>query len=96
MKLEPNCLNEKFGNIFFNAGVNRGKPENYLAFKRLFSTIHGRTLKTLVIGVDEVSFLADARLISHPQLVSQVHEALSLPGRFLRFESESPFLYFQF
>ena len=90
MKLEPNCLNEKFGSVFFNAGVNRGKPEDYLALKRLFSTIHGRTLKTLVIGVDEVSFLADAtidaRLISHPQLVSQVHEALSLPGRFLRWQ----------
>lgn len=86
LKYEPDYLNLRLGQTFFNAGVNYGKSEDHLAFVRLFKHQFGQFPKTLVVGLDVHGFndnlSTDARLLNNRQLAAEVPEAIPFADRF--------------
>jgi|GEM_PF-2005355 len=90
LKLEPNYLEDKTGLRFFNAGVNYGKPEDYLAFLRLYRQHFERAPEMLVVGVDVVAFSdgspMDARLLGNSKLCGTVPDIIPFEDRFHRWK----------
>ncbi len=88
LKLEPDYLQQKFGHEFFNAGVNYGKPEDFLALLRFYYQRFQRYPCTIVLGLDVNAFSdvtpVDARLLASPDLASQIPEAIPWRDRFQR------------
>ena len=90
LKYEPAYLEQYVGHNFFNAGVNYGKPEDFLAFVRYFENRFKRLPKTIVIGLDVHGFngqlKTDARLLNNHPLASQIPEAIPFSDRFQSFK----------
>ena len=88
MKLEPDYLERQTGYPFFNAGMNHGKPEDFLAFLRYYQDTFLQAPAMVVIGLDVQSFTdgspPDARLLSHSELARRVPEAIDLSDRMQR------------
>ncbi len=86
LKYEPAYLRSRTGQTFYNAGVNYGKPEDYLAMLRYYQRRFGRMPKTVLIGLDVHGFnhqlKTDARLLSHKQLVSCIADTVPWRDRF--------------
>lgn len=90
LKLEPAYLQEKLGHDFFNAGVNYGKPEDFLAMLRLYQSHVGTLPRTVVLGLDVHGFSPtlpmDARLLSNQHLAGEIQELIPLDDRFNRWK----------
>ena len=90
LKLEAEYLNRKTGLRFFNAGVNFGKPEDYLAFFRHHIETFQVAPQMVVLGVDIVAFSngtpTDARLLGNASLARQVPDIIPLEDRFHRWK----------
>lgn len=88
LKLEPDYLEERTGYRFFNAGMNYGKTEDFLAFLRYYHDTFGQTPKMVVVGLDVNAFTdgspPDARLLSNTALACRVPEAINLSDRMHR------------
>lgn len=85
LKLEPSYLQLVTGLSFFNAGVNYGKPEDYLAILRCYQELHGKSPKLVLLGLDPIALSEaqpiDARLLGHPMLAKQIPELVSFKER---------------
>jgi hypothetical protein len=85
MKLEPDYLQQVSGQRFFNAGVNYGKPEDYLAWLRLYHDRYESWPRTIIIGIDSSAFSSaipvDARLINSPDLATRIPETITWVDR---------------
>jgi hypothetical protein len=81
LKLEPEYLEKLTGLRFYNAGVNHGRPEDWLALVRLFRDTQGHYPKVVVLGVDVTSFEdrtpPDLRLVASSDLRARVPESIS-------------------
>lgn len=90
MKLQPDYLEQRTGLKSFNAGVDHGRPEDFLAFWRFYQQQYGTYPSLLVVGLDIAAMSAavpiDARLLSDPHLGSLVPEASGLTGRYRRWQ----------
>ncbi len=88
LKFEPDFAEQVMGQGFLNAGVNHGKPEDYLAMLRLYRKRFGCMPKTLVVGLDVSAFNeslpVDARLLNHSELARQIPDVIPLADRFHR------------
>ena len=88
LKLEPDFLERQTGYRFFNAGMNYGKPEDFLAFLRYYHDTFERAPKMVVLGLDVNAFTdgspPDARLLSNTTLAPRVPEAINLSDRLHR------------
>ncbi len=88
LKLEPDYLQQKFGHKFFNAGVNFGRPEDFLALLRFYQQQFHRLPQTVVLGLDVNAFSdanpADARLLASPELAPLIPDAIPWRDRFQR------------
>ncbi len=87
-KIEPRHLQAETGQTFFNAGVNYAQQEDSLAWFRYYQDVFQRSPKTIVLGLDVASFSprarADARLLNHAVLSSQIPDVLRRRDRFSR------------
>lgn len=54
-KFEPEYLERKCGCVFFNAGVNHGRPVDYLAWIRWYQDQWDRLPEMVIIGIDTES-----------------------------------------
>ena len=88
LKLEPDYLERQTGYRFFNAGMNHGKTEDFLAFLRYYEDACGRPPKMVVLGLDVNAFTdgspPDSRLLSNKELASRVPEAIRWSDRMQR------------
>ena len=86
LKYEPAYLKERLGQSFFNAGVNYGKSEDYLAFLRFYENQFGCLPQTVIIGLDVHGFndhlSTDSRLLNNRQLICSIPEAIPFSDRF--------------
>ena len=113
LKFEPEYLQTRTSQTFFNFAVNHGRPEDFLATVRYYRDRFGFCPKTVLIGVDVASlndvipnaigsllFCWMAPNTWNYQLRLSLGTALVLSALLvvciLRFDAESPFLYFQF
>ena len=89
LKFEPERIQHHTGLSAFNAGVNYGKPEDFLALWRFFRTHHHSTPKLLLVGVDTSALSSDARfddrLLACPDLIDQIADAVPWSDRFHRY-----------
>jgi hypothetical protein len=90
LKLEPDYLTRHTGVPFFNAGVNHGKAEDYLALLRYYRQALKRSPQVVVLGLDVCGFAetspVDARLLSQPELAQLVPEAVAFRDRYRRWQ----------
>lgn len=88
LKFEPDYLQKQTGLTFFNAGVNYGKPEDFLALFRYWRDTRKNAPKMLIVGVDVIAFTdglpPDARLLGNSSLACRVPEAISVSDRMQR------------
>ena len=81
LKIEPDYLREKTGLQFFNAGVNHGRPTDFLAIVRWYQQHWGRYPKVVVLGIDSAALSdmvpLDARIATERRLANVVPEAIS-------------------
>ncbi len=88
LKLEPDYLEQRTGYRFFNAGVNYGRTEDFLALLRYYRDTFARAPKMVVVGLDVNSFTngspPDARLLSNSALVSRIPESITFADRMQR------------
>ncbi len=89
LKFEPEYLQSRTSQTFFNFAVNHGRPEDFLAIVRYYYDRNGYFPKTLLIGVD-VSSLNDvvpndARLSAEPRLYSLARDTSWWTDEFDRF-----------
>ena len=89
LKFEPEYLQTKTSQTFFNFAVNHGRPEDFLAIIRYYRNRYGCFPKTLLIGVDIASLNDvvpnDARLCAEPRLYSFARDTSSWNDGFERF-----------
>jgi hypothetical protein len=90
LKVEPDYLERRLGGSFFNAGVDHGRPEDFLALLRWYVDRFGHHPETIVLGLD-IAALADkpgpdAQLLTNAQLVRWIPEAVTLEDRCLRWK----------
>lgn len=89
LKFEPEYLQARTSQRFFNFAVNHGRPEDFLAIVRYYRHRFGCFPKTVLIGVDIASLNDvvpnDARLCSEPRLYSFARETSSWSDDFERF-----------
>ncbi len=89
LKFEPEYLQARTSQTFFNFAVNHGRPEDFLAIVRYYHHRFGCFPKTLLIGVDIASLNDvvpnDARLCSEPRLYCFASETSSWSDNFERF-----------
>jgi hypothetical protein len=82
LKFEPEYLSEKTGLTFFNAGVNHGRPADFLAIIRWYQQRWKTLPKMVVLGVDSASLCEsiplDARITTEPRLAQVIPEAITL------------------
>lgn len=80
MKLEPEHVQRLTGRRFFNAGVNYGRPEDFLALLRWYRDTFDRWPRDVILGLDVAAFVShpgiDARLVGHEELARQIPEAI--------------------
>ena len=85
MKLEPDYLEQVTGKSFFNAGVNYGKPEDFLAWLRLYQSKYDGWPEIVVIGIDPSSLSremkSDPRLMTTRELARQISDRISIKDR---------------
>ncbi len=90
MKLEPDYLEQQTGYRFFNAGVNYGTPEDWLALVRYYPQAVGHAPRIILLGLDVSAFSerlpVDARLLTLPPLAGQIPEAIRLRDRGRRWQ----------
>lgn len=88
-KIEPRYLEEKTGQPFFNAGVNHGRPTDYLATVRWYHEHWNTFPKIVVIGVDAAALHAvvplDGRITTEQRLAETVPEAITWKDSFSRY-----------
>lgn len=81
LKFEPTYLESKTNLKFFNAGVNHGRPSDYVAWTRWYEQRWGRYPQVVIIGVDTATFHdvvpIDGRITGEPKLASLVPELVS-------------------
>ena len=89
LKFEPEYLQKRTSQTFFNFAVNHGRPEDFLAIVRYYLDRFGCYPKTILIGVDVASLNDvvpnDARLSSEPRLFAFAKETSSWSDDFDRF-----------
>ena len=89
LKFEPEYLQTRTSQTFFNFAVNHGRPEDFLAIVRFYLDRFGCYPKTILIGVDVASLNDvvpnDARLSSEPRLFAFAKETSSWSDEFDRF-----------
>ncbi len=82
LKIEPSYLNTKTGLSFFNAGVNHGRPMDFLAIIRWYQQRWGTFPKMVVLGIDSAclheAVPLDARITTERKLANVVPEFISL------------------
>lgn len=80
MKLEPDYIQRLTGQAFFNAGVNYGRPEDFLALLRWYHDSFDRWPREVILGLDVAAFVShpgvDARLVGHRELARQIPDAI--------------------
>jgi hypothetical protein len=88
MKIEPHYLTAKTGLRFFNAGVNHGRPADYLAWIRWYQQRWQRYPKLVVLGVDTAALHrlvpVDGRITAEPALADEVPELVTWKDRWER------------
>ena len=88
-KIEPRYLEEKTGLSFFNAGVNHGRPTDYLAIVRWYQKRWKSFPEIVVIGVDAEALNAvvplDGRISTEQRLAANVPEAITWKDGFSRY-----------
>lgn len=89
LKFEPEYLETRTSQTFFNFAVNHGRPEDFLAIVRYYRHRFGCFPKSVLIGVDIASLNDsvpnDARLCAEPRLYSFARETSSWSDDFERF-----------
>ncbi len=80
LKIEPEVVQQFDDQRFFNAGVNYGKPEDFLALVKHYQQVHGRLPASLVIGVDVAAF--SDHLPVDTELLENDHLAQHVRGKF--------------
>jgi hypothetical protein len=87
LKIEPEYLESKTGLRFFNAGVNHGRPNDYLAWIRGYEKRWGAFPKVVVLGVDTASLHRDipidGRISGEPRFAELVLDRVSWKERLL-------------
>ncbi len=88
-KIEPSYLEEKTGRVFFNAGVNHGRPTDYLAIVRWYHERWKTFPEIVVIGLDAAALHAvvplDGRITTDQRLAATVPEAITWKDSFSRY-----------
>lgn len=89
LKFEPEYLQTRTSQTFFNFAVNHGRPEDFLATVRYYRDRFGFCPKTVLIGVDVASLNDvipnDARLSAEPRLFAFAQDTSSWCDEFDRF-----------
>jgi hypothetical protein len=83
LKFEPKYVGSKTSRTYFNAGVNNGRPEDFLALYRHFHHRFAKWPEQMIVGIDVVALSdlpsPDARLVAEPRLAERIPEVIDWP-----------------
>ncbi len=89
LKMEPEYLEKRTGRNFFNAGVNHGRPKDFLAILRWYHQRWNTYPEMVILGIDSAALSEvaplDARITTELRLANVVPESISMKDSMARY-----------